>query len=334
MLEKKRSLSLSEWAKVLSDANDLGLSKFSISGGEPTIYNELTDLIKIGRSYDWFISLNTNGSLITKEYAEKLLEAGLNQARVSLYSHDPDIHEEMRSNKGLWKRATNAIRIFSDMQKKYSDFNIVTQMLISKDNYLHLPEIMKLHYDLGSTRMYLSYLEGDFNKQNLLTEREIFELKSDVIPRAMSFANQLDRPSRKEATRALENLYNDKFADVSDYTEGVYRPENRNPKPCRIPKKQALILANGDVHPCNIVEYTHEPIVGNVFEENFADIWTGKKWTKFRDEYFDKGPVDYCQLCPMNLHKHSFFRLRAEADSKLKRRIKLPWQRGLRQKNA
>ena len=252
--------------------------------------------------------------MITKEYAEKLLEAGLNQARVSLYSHDPDSHKEMRSNKGLWKRATNAVRIFSDMQKKYSDFNIVTQMLISKDNYLHLPEIMKLHYDLGSTRMYLSYLEGDFNKQNLLTERDIFKLKSDVIPKAISFANQLDKSSRKEAIHALENLYNDKLADISDYAEGVYRPENKEITPCSIPKKQALILANGDVHPCNIVEYSHEPIIGNVLEENLTAIWTGKKWTQFREDYFHKGPVDYCQLCPMNLTKKSFFRLRAEAD--------------------
>jgi radical SAM protein with 4Fe4S-binding SPASM domain len=325
LFAKQRTLSLSEWGKILSDANDLGNRKFSISGGEPTIYKNLTDLIKIGKGYKWFVSVNTNGSLITEEYAKRLLEAGLDQVRVSLYSHTPSIHEKMRGNLRLWKRAVNAVRIFSDLRKKYSNFRLETTSLISKDNYKFLPELMKFHYDLGSPRMHLSYLEGDFDKQYLLNEKEIYEFKNEIIPRVISFSNGLERSARKAAISVLENLYTDEIADISDYADGVYRPESRNPSPCKIPTRQAIILANGDVHPCNIVEYSHEPVVGNVFEESFPDIWLGNKWSKFRNEYFNNDLVDYCQLCPMNLHKN--FRLRAKGNSKLKQEFSYLLQR-------
>lgn len=317
---KQRNLSLSEWKKIISDANDLGNKRLSISGGEPTVYKNLIGLIKIVKSYKWSVSMNTNGSMITEEYAERLLKAGLDRVRISLYGHTPDIHLEMRTNIRLWKKATNAVRVFSELRKKYSKFKLVTQSLISKDNYKYLPELMKHHYDLGSMRMHLSYLEGDFKKQYLLSEKEIYEFKNDVIPRAIRFIKKLERPVRKEAIRVLRNLYNDEVADISEYADGIYRPENRNPTPCPIPKRQALILANGDVHPCNIVEYSHKPIMGNVFEESFADIWMGEKWSKFRSEYFRNKSVNYCQLCPMNLHEN--FRLRTKGDSKKKRGLK------------
>ena len=81
---------------VFSDANDLGVKRLKISGGEPTLNKSLTNLIEIGRDYGWFVSLNTNGTLLTEKYAIRLLDAGFNQARVSLYSHAPEVHTTMR----------------------------------------------------------------------------------------------------------------------------------------------------------------------------------------------------------------------------------------------
>ena len=305
----------------MSDAKELGNRQLSISGGEPTVYKNLTELIKIGKSHKWPVSMNTNGSLITKAYAGRLLEAGLDQVRISLYSPTPQMHGEMRSNERMWKKTLNAVRIFADLRSKYPNFSLVTQTLISRDNFRYLPELMKLHHELGSLRMHLSYLEGDFEKLYLLDEKEILELKNEVVPRAIRFCDELERPAKREASRVLKGLYDDKLNDISDYAEGVYRPESRNLAPCKIPNRQAIILANGDVHQCNMIEYSHKPVVGNVFEERFSSIWSGEKWVKFRKQFFADEPVNYCQLCPMGLHKD--FRLKAKGNSKLKRGFNL-----------
>ena len=302
-----RSLLFSEWEKILSDANDLGTKRLTISGGEPTLYRRLIELVKIGKSYKWFVGLNTNGSLITEEYAKKLLDAGLDQIRISLYSHIPQIHDKIRNKRGLWEKATKAVRIFSVLGKKHPRFNLMTMFLICRDNYKLIPQIINFCYDIGSSTIQFSYLEGDFEKRYLLNEKEICELKNEIIPKATNVCEKLDKRFMEDVINFLKNLYSDKIAEITDFAKGIYHPENRNFIPCAIPKMAALILANGDVHPCNVVEYTHKPVMGNVFKENLADIWLSERWDKFRNEYFCNETVNYCRLCPMTIHTKLVF---------------------------
>jgi radical SAM protein with 4Fe4S-binding SPASM domain len=325
LFARQKSLSVSEWEAVLSDAHDLGNRQLSISGGEPTVYKPLMELIRLGKRYKWPVSMNTNGSLITGKFARRLLENGLDQVRISLYSLNPQMHGEMRSNERLWEKAKSAVGHFAALRKHYPDFSLVTQTLISRDNYRHLPELIKLHYELGSMRMHLSYLEGDFDRQFLMNEEELHEFKTEVIPRAISVCGTLERSARREATRVLENLYNEDQVSLSEYADGVYRPQRTNPKPCAIPKRQAIILANGDVHPCNVVEYAHDPVVGNIFEQSFAEIWAGQKRGDFINNYFCGQSTDYCELCPMDLHKD--FRLRIKGNTRFRQGLKMIRQR-------
>ncbi len=64
-----------------------------------------------------------------------------------------------------------------------------------------------------------------------------------------------------------------------------------------MPQKFALVLANGDVHPCNIVEYLHEPVMGNLFENMPLEIWHSEKWEKLRRDLLPE-----CALCRISLH--------------------------------
>jgi sulfatase maturation enzyme AslB (radical SAM superfamily) len=56
-------------------------------------------------------------------------------------------------------------------------------------------------------------------------------------------------------------------------------------------------LADGQVHPCNGVEYCHKPVMGNTHEGRLVDLWTGPTWEQFRVER-----MEWCHRCPMNLH--------------------------------
>ncbi len=293
-LIKQKALSVENWEQVISDAKELGLRYLVISGGEPTLYKNLIDLIRIGRKYECSVRLNTNGSLITEEYAKKLLEAGLDHVTVSLYGHIPQIHDKIKNKKGIWKLAVNAMRIFSDLKEEYPDFMLKTNTFISKDNYRYLPELIKLHSDLGSSEIYISYLEGDFERKYLLNEEEICEFKNEVIPKAIKLCEHSE-----QATLSLRNLYDEKIASISDFADGIYRPANGNYPCCSAHKYLALILANGDVHACQVVEYSHEPVVGNVLEQNLKDIWSGEKWNRFKIFHFLREEINYCSLCPI-----------------------------------
>lgn len=290
-------LSLQDWSRILTEARTLGVERLDISGGEPTLYKYLTNLIQIGRGYGWHVGLNTNGSLIDQAYAESLLQAGVNTICVSLYSPNPVVHDAMRRSQNLWHKATNAIRILRAMERRFPDFRVVTQTILCRENYESFAELLELHYKLGSHAIGIAYLEGDFEREYLLDEDHILNFKANVIPKLLEFSNKLSTGSRKHARRIFHDLFSEDILTRSEWACGNYRPKYRSLPRCRRPTEFAIVLANGDVHPCNMVEYTHEPVMGNVFTQCLTEIWNSKKWNDFRITLFEG-----CSFCPINLY--------------------------------
>lgn len=294
MMGKDKMLNLDYWKIVLKDADFLGVERLDISGGEPMIFKNLIDLVKIGKRYKWHVNINTNGSLVTQERAEDLIAAGLSSVYVSLYSHDACRHDLMRNKKGLWNTATKTIGIFSKLQNK--NFSLKTQSFVDKVNFRDLPHLIKMHKEAGVSEMAVSYLEGDINCEYLMSEEEIREFRTKIIPRCINELQDLPSEARAIAAGSLKNMFLDKISDC-EWSQGIYRPTRITHGACSRPGWFALILANGDVHPCNAVEYTHEPIMGNIFNESLIKIWSGKKYNDFR-----KNTFSYCERCPINLY--------------------------------
>lgn len=292
-IKRREMLSIEQWSQILKDTAEAGLERMSISGGEPTLYPHLIDLIKEAKMNNITVQVNTNGSLITHELAGKLLEAGLDSVMISIYSHEAAKHDAFRRHKGLWDKATNAARIFSELRKQYPHFILKTQTILLRENYRHLHELLELHQSLGSCTSQVSYLEGDFSKKHLMNVNEILYFKNRVVPKLVDFCSTLDPSLVPISTNAVKNIMSDKAGTPDDLAQGIYWKKNS----CIIPQYFTIILANGDVHPCNVVEYTHEPIMGNLFENSFKDIWRSEKWNRFRAGLFDT-----CKLCPMNIH--------------------------------
>lgn len=296
-LKKEDLLTFDDWKRILKEAYQLGVKLFIISGGEPTLYPRLAELIEIGRNYGWIVKLNSNGSMITPEYAETLIKAGLNFITISLYTPSPDINRQMRGTNKLWMKTTSSIRIFSQLEKKYPYFRVNTQSILVRENFRSFSELLKLHYELGSNRMTVSYLEGDFEKKNLLTEEEILYFNKNVIPQALDYCKNLDRDVRMVAIRNLQGLFSQGIISLSNWAKGVYQPKSGHRRSCQSAQGLAFILANGDVHPCHIVEYTHEPVMGNLLKNTLTELWYSNQWMNFRKELLDQ-----CELCPVNLH--------------------------------
>ena len=296
-LTASKKLSFEQWLTIFEDAAKLGVERLDISGGEPTLYKKLIDLIEAGKQYGWYVNLNSNGSMINENYAERLVTSGLDSISISIYSADPRIHDRMRNSDGLWEKATRAVKTFSMLKKRHPSFQIATQCLICRENYRTLADLMKLDYELGSDRVALTYLEGDFEKKYLLDENEIHYFRQAVVPEIKAFCETLDPTIREDAIRVVESLYSKQINSASNFAKGLYRPRESNLPPCQRPKNFTILLANGDVHPCNMVEYSHEPVMGNLFEKSLLEIWHSDKWNQFRKSLFD-----YCQWCPINLY--------------------------------
>jgi MoaA/NifB/PqqE/SkfB family radical SAM enzyme len=287
------NLSFEDWVNVLHDGRSLGAEHLTISGGEPTLYDKLPDLVKVGYRLGYVVVLNTNGSRIDKAYATGLAESGLHGVRISIYSHRAEVHDTIRRSKGLFVKACGTVKAFKEVQKRLGRPRVWTQAVILRENVRYLDELLKFHHELGSEAILLSYLEGDFDQKLLMSENDIIAFREATLPKMLSYCSTLDDAVRKTACERIGRLYDLGHASAHDFSRGLYRVDGT----CAHLGEFAMVLANGDVHPCPIVEYTHEPLMGNLFQESLPAIWRADRWNELRNSLHDK-----CCFCPINLH--------------------------------
>lgn len=85
------------WYKKLLDSG--GPFNIQLSGGEPTVRDDLPEIIALGQSLDFsFLQVNTNGLRLAKEpdYAGKLKEAGLSCVFLQFDGTNDGIYEKIR----------------------------------------------------------------------------------------------------------------------------------------------------------------------------------------------------------------------------------------------
>lgn len=105
-LSEEEELPTEEWKKILAKCRQAGIPQVTFTGGEPTMRDDLIELIGDAR---WFISrLNTNGIRLTREYCKKLRLAELDSVQITFYSQDPDIHNRLVGTQG-YDRTVRAI---------------------------------------------------------------------------------------------------------------------------------------------------------------------------------------------------------------------------------
>lgn len=87
---------------------ELGCRDFDISGGEPSIFSKLEDLISHIKSLNCNVSMLSNGSNLSFERLEKLKSLGLNEILFSLHSTE-ELHNKMVGFNGF-KKIVKAIK--------------------------------------------------------------------------------------------------------------------------------------------------------------------------------------------------------------------------------
>lgn len=84
------------WRKVLDTLREIGVPHVVFTGGEPTLREELPDLVAYAEELGLVTGLNTNGRKLAEPgYAQRLREAGLDHVQVTLESADPNLHNAM-----------------------------------------------------------------------------------------------------------------------------------------------------------------------------------------------------------------------------------------------
>lgn len=100
---------IENWYQLLLDSG--GPYNIQLSGGEPTMRDDLPEIVALGRKLGFsFIQLNTNGLRLAKDpdYVKKLKEAGLSCVFLQFDGTEDEIYEKLRGQ-GLFAEKQAAI---------------------------------------------------------------------------------------------------------------------------------------------------------------------------------------------------------------------------------
>ena len=145
-IPKMQLLSLDEYIRLVKIAQSLGITKLRITGGEPTLYPHLQELLEsIGSMGFDDIALTTNGSRITRSHATRWKDAGLNRVTVSLDTLQPMRKDAITRSHTTLKDVIAAIDTLRDVGLTPVKVNAVIMRGVNDDEVADFAQFAKDH---------------------------------------------------------------------------------------------------------------------------------------------------------------------------------------------
>lgn len=105
----KESWTIEKVKGLARQADELGLARFVITGGEPLTFKDFDELVAAIDPQKFYINCDTNGWLLTEEKAKHLKSIGVDRIQLSIDSLYAEEHDKFRQRKGLHERAMRAV---------------------------------------------------------------------------------------------------------------------------------------------------------------------------------------------------------------------------------
>jgi radical SAM protein with 4Fe4S-binding SPASM domain len=289
---KTDELSTEQWKRVLDRLHEVGVFIVTFTGGEPTLREDLPDLLKYAQNKGIVTGLVTNGRrLKDKSYVEKLENSGLDFVQVTLESHKAQVHDLMTTSKGSWKETVSGIRNVVP-----THIYVTTNTTLSKYNASDFLKTMDFLKELGVAAFGCNSLIYS-GKASAVSEEFALpeETLKEVLPEIRDKASQI----------GLKFLW---------YTPTQYCRFNPvelglGVKACTAANINMCVGPNGDVYPCQ----SYFESLGNILKNEWSQIWNSSLAVRIRKrEYVEPKCKDCPQLqvcgggCPLELQKENF----------------------------
>jgi radical SAM protein with 4Fe4S-binding SPASM domain len=285
-------LSTDQWKRVIDKLHSIGVFILTFTGGEPTLREDLPELLLYAQNRGAVTGLITNGRrLKDKSYAEQLEKAGLDFIQVTLESHKPQIHDQMTATKGSWKETLAGIK--NALQTRVY---VTTNTTLSNYNASEFLQTMDFLNELGvgafgCNSLIYSGKAGEISKEFALP----LETLNDLLPKIRDKANQL----------GLRFLWYTptQYCRLDPVKLGL------GVKSCTAANVNMCVGPNGDVYPCQ----SYFESLGNLLKDDWPKIWNNPLSVKLRNrEYVEPKCKDCPQLqicgggCPLELQDKSY----------------------------
>ena len=246
-------LSTEEWKEILRKCRAAGIPQVTFTGGEPTMREDLFELIHDAR---WFISrLNTNGIKLTPEYCRKLHEAELDSVQITFYSCDPEVHNKLV---GAPQFANTAAGIGNALAEGLS-VSINTPLCTLNRDYLKTLEYL---HEKGVIYVTCS---------GMITTGNAAKEPSETLQLTGA---ELEQILREAVTYCHENGMEIAFTSPGWIPQEVFDELNIPSPSCGACLSNMAVTPGGNVVPCQ--SWLSDAPLGNMLTDDWETIWNSE----------------------------------------------------------
>ena len=242
-----------------------------IGGGEPLFRKDIVMILQAIKKQGMICHLWTNGTLFVPENAPEIIK-NIDILTISLDSCYEEEHDKSRGTKGSYNHIMETLKLI----KKYRNKNLLLRFhsVISKYNIDHLEDMIDFALKHGAGELGGAIINPfDFAPKDMTFNQENQEMVKNKINDFIEKA--------KQNGIALAGSYNPIFDNKIKEYVSKYNLSND----CDIPTtcfglwSMSQIRPNGDVSICC---FTYKPIIGNLHNQNFREIWNSPKAKEMR----------------------------------------------------
>ena len=253
-------LTTAQWKEILAKLRAANVPQVTFTGGEPTLRADLVELVEVAQ---WFVTrLNTNGRLLTPELCRRLYEASLDSVQVTLYSHDPAIHNALVGAEGFDDTVTgirNAVAAGLSV-------SVNTPLCSLNTDYAAAVRFVNglgVRYVTCSGLIPSGSAEGAESRATRLTEEQL----TDVLRRAVTAAEELGMEMD--------------FTSPGWLKEETLRSLGLTLVPsCGACLSNMAIAPDGGVIPCQ--SWLSSQPLGNMLADDWDKIWQSQRCAAIR----------------------------------------------------
>ena len=325
-LSSPNDLPINKALNLIKQVSQSSLPILVLSGGEPLFRHDIFDLARYAAGLGMRVALATNGTLVTKPVARKIVESGVRRVSISLDGADAPTHDAFRGMPGAFAAALRGFQNLSEL-----GMSLQINMTIARHNAHQIPAVLELAKGIGADALHTFLLVPvgcgvDIAAEQMVPADEYekilnwfydraqeggIELKATCAPHYFRVLRQRQAAERRAASR-VEPSHNGSGQEIGP-TEmtmpgstgiglhphaGPDRPGHPDSmqamtKGCLAGTGVAFISYQGEVYPCGYLPV----LAGNLHQQSLVEIWENAPvFLALRDTGNLKGKCGYCEF--------------------------------------
>jgi len=284
LTDHDNELSTDDFRRLAKEIAELDIPLVTIGGGEPTLRNDLWDIVRAFKAEGRAVQLTTNALTMRERQRTKMYESGLDRVTVSVDSHIPTLYDKIRGVDGAKAVLDNLRDMLKDAPPQVG---VDTNTVFCSDNADTFLETIDYLIDMEIKKINLSAVTTA-GVNYLMTESKdkLADIPINLVEKVVE--GLLER-KKKTGTISASTAF---IKGLVDY----YKNPKKLVFPCYAGYLTIDIFQNGAVHGCGNL-----PSFANVNEASLKEIWYGKKALENRINMAE-GKCPNCYLsCKMEL---------------------------------